>query len=193
MNYVTVDLNENIQFDRAKFLEVVHYICAKIPVEELGRRRLHRALYLADMLHFTTGGQPLTGEDYQKQPFGPCARHLTWALATLQGSGAIEVKERMYFGFPKEDYVSRRDPDLTRLTAEELRLIDDVMDFVRGRCARELSELKTGEAWEILALGDRIPYYSAFYFYPVGLSDEDLAWGEAEARRIVAERGRQEG
>jgi hypothetical protein len=193
MNYVTLDLSEQIQFDRSKFLDVVHYICAKIPVEELGRARLHRALYLADMLRFTASGQPLTGEDYQKQPFGPSARHLPWALDTLQDGGALAVTGRTYFGFPKEDFVSRRDPDLTRLTVEELRLIDDVTDFVRGRSAREISELTHGAAWEMLAVGDRIPYFTAFYFYPVAVSDEDVAWGEAEARRIVAERDGQEG
>jgi hypothetical protein len=95
MNYVSVDLNEQIQFDRAKFLDVVHYVCAKTPVEELGRVRLHRILYLADMLHFTASGRPLTGADYQKQPFGPAARHLAWALETLQDNGSLDVRQRI--------------------------------------------------------------------------------------------------
>jgi hypothetical protein len=37
-----------------------------------------------------------------------------------------------------------------------------------------------------------MPYFTAFYFYPIALSEEDVAWAEAEARRIVAERDRQE-
>jgi hypothetical protein len=193
MNYVALNLNEEIQFDRAKLLDVAHYVCAKIPVEELGRIRLHRILYLADMLYFAASGRPLTGEDYQKQPFGPAARHLGWALQTLQGNGALEIRQRMYFGFPKEDFISRRDPELTRLTVEELRLIDDVADFVRGTSAREISELTPSAALESLAVGDRIPYFTAFYFYPVAVSDEDVAWGKAEARRILSERDRQEG
>src|SRR6266849_9373459 len=71
MNYVTVDVDEQIQFDRAKLLDVVHYVCAKVPVPELGRVKLHKNLYFADMLHFAATGRPLTGVEYQKQPFGP--------------------------------------------------------------------------------------------------------------------------
>jgi hypothetical protein len=193
MNFVTVDLNEQIQFDRAKLLDVVHYVCAKIPVEELGRYRLHKILYLSDMLHFTATGRPLTGVEYQKQPFGPMARDLTWALRNLKDNGSLDIKHRDYFGFPKDDFISLRPPDLSRLTAEERRLIDDVADFARGRSAREISELSHNAAWEMLAIGDRIPYFTAFYFYPVAITDEDMEWGEEMARKIVADRDGQKG
>ena len=82
MNFAVVSLDEDIQFDRRKLLSVVHCICATGPVEELGRVKLHKILYFADMLHYAARGQPLTGVEYQKQPFGPAARHLTWALQT---------------------------------------------------------------------------------------------------------------
>jgi|SRR5712691_447185 len=195
MNFVTVDvnLNEQIQFDRAKLLDVVHYVCAKVPVAELGRTRLHNILYLADMLHFVATGRPLTGEDYQKQPFGPMARHLAWALHTLKDNGSVDVRRRDYFGFPKDDFIALRPADLSRLTADERRLIDDVVDFACGRSAREISELSHDAAWEIMAIGDRIPYFTAYYFYPVAITDEDVAWGEELARKIIAERDGQKG
>jgi uncharacterized phage-associated protein len=191
MNYVTVDLNEQIQFDRAKLLDVVHYICAKIPVEELGRVRLHKILYLADMLHFAATGRPLTGVEYQKQPFGPMARDLAWALRRLEDNGSLSIRHRDYFGFPKDDFIALRPPDLSRLTTDERRLIDDAADFACGRSAREISELSHNAPWETVAIGERIPYFTAFYFYPVAITDEDMAWGEELARKIVAERDRQ--
>ena len=40
MNFVTIDIDERIQFDRAKLLDVIHYVCAKVPTAELGRIKL---------------------------------------------------------------------------------------------------------------------------------------------------------
>jgi uncharacterized phage-associated protein len=188
MNFVTIDIDERIQFDRAKLLDVIHYVCAKVPTAELGRVKLHKVLYYADMLHFAASGRPLTGVEYQKQPFGPVARHLSWAVRALAEDGRMDVKRRDYFGFPKYDFVTLRAPDTSRLSQRELQLLDDVVDFVCARSAREISELSHNAAWESVAVGERIPYYTAFDLQPVEISDEDVEWGASEARRILAER-----
>jgi hypothetical protein len=188
MNFVTIDLDERIQFDRAKLLDVIHYVCAKVPTAELGRIKLHKALYFADMLNFAATGRPLTGVEYQKQAFGPVARHLSWAVRTLAEAGRLEVRRRNYFGFPKDDFVSLKAPDMSRLSSNEVQLIDDVTDFVCARSAREISELSHNAAWESVAIGERIPYYTAFDLQPVEITDEDVEWGASEARRILAER-----
>ena len=188
MNFVTIDLDERIQFDRAKLLDVIHYVCAKVPTAELGRIKLHKVLYFADMLNFAATGRPLTGVEYQKQAFGPVARHLSWAVRTLAEAGRLEVRRRNYFGFPKDDFVSLKAPDMSRLSSNEVQLIDDVTDFVCARSAREISELSHNAAWESVAIGERIPYYTAFDLQPVEITDEDVEWGASEARRILAER-----
>ena len=61
----------SVQFDREKFLEAVHYICTHCDPRELGRVKLHKILYFADMLHYVGYGRPLTGEEYQKQNSAP--------------------------------------------------------------------------------------------------------------------------
>jgi hypothetical protein len=188
MNYITADVDEHLQFDRNKLLDVVHYVCAKVPVGALGRVRLHRILYLADMLHFVATNRPLTGTEYQRQPFGPYARHLNWALRALQEKGLIEVKRRDYFGFPKHDFLASRTVDSSRLSADETRLIDAVVDLVCNGEAGELSELSPDAACDMVATGERIPYFTAFHLYPVAVTDEDVAWGEAEARKVLAGR-----
>jgi hypothetical protein len=133
----------------------------------------------------------LTGVEYQKQAFGPIARHLSWAVRTLVDTGRMEVRRRDYFGFPKYDFVALKAPDTSRLSSRELELIDDVTDFVCARSAREISELSHNAAWESVAVGERIPYYTAFDLQPVEVTDEDVEWGASEARRILAERNGQ--
>jgi Antitoxin SocA-like, Panacea domain len=188
MNFVTVDLNESVQFDRAKLLDVVHYVCAKVPQRELGRVKLHKILYLSDMLHFAATGRPLTGVDYQKQSFGPAARQLTWALRALKDNGTLRVERRDYFGFPKLDFIVLRPVDPSRLSDDDRRLIDDVAEFACGRAAGEISDLQQDAAWESVAIGARIPYFTAFMLQPMEITEEDIAWGASEARRILAER-----
>jgi uncharacterized phage-associated protein len=188
MNFAAVSLDEDIQFDRSKLLSVVHYICATVPVEELGRVKLHKILYFADMLHYAARGQPLTGVEYQKQPFGPAARHLKWALQTLEDRGQLTVSRRDYFGFPKDDFLSLREPDPESLTGYERELLGEVADFVRLRSARQISEFSHNDAWSAVSMGERIPYYTAYSLCPVALDENDLAWGELEARKVVAHR-----
>ena len=69
-----------------------------------------------------------------------------------------------------------------------MRLLDDVIHLVCDGRAREMSELKPDAAWQSLAIGERIPYLSSFQLYPVPVTDEDVAWAEEEARKILAKR-----
>ena len=89
------------QFHREKFKDVVHYIVARTNPDELGRVKLHKTLYFADMLWFIDKGVALTGAEYRKQPMGPCASRLTWALNALELEGRIKQAREWYYGYEK--------------------------------------------------------------------------------------------
>lgn len=173
-------------FDRDKFKFVVHYICARCRPEELGNVKLHKILYFADMINFMSTGRPLTGVEYQKQQFGPTARHLSWALKELSAEGKLKIDRRDYFGFPKTDYITLKMPDSKILSNEEAQILHDTIDFVCAHSAREISELSHMAPWEAVQLGDVIPYHSAYGMVPAEVTDADVARGVAEARRIRA-------
>lgn len=176
---------EHVQFDREKFLCAVHYICARCEPRELGKVKLHKALYFADMLHFLHTGRPLTGVEYQKQQFGPVARHLGWATGELAKRNLLKVDSRLHYGFPKTDFISLVEPDTSCLSEDATAIIDDVLEFVRGVSAREISELSHNEVWQKTDVGEAIPYFTAFGLVPTEVTDEDVAWGEAEARELL--------
>lgn len=178
--------DSDVQFDRAKFLDVVHYICARCQPTELGRVKLHKILYFADMINFVATGMPLTGAEYQKQAFGPVAIHLQGALRQLEAADRVEIRIRDYFGYRKHDFVARLEPDLARLAEHERQLIDDVTDFVCARSAREISEFSHNAVWQLAEIGERLPYPTAFNILPAEITDKDVEWGENEARRLVA-------
>ena len=114
-------MQEHFQFDRQRFKDVVHYVVhyvgSHLGPEALGRTKLHRVLYFADMLHYLDVGTPLTGADYRRQRFGPAARRLTWALKTLEAEGRVSVATSNYYGYAKSEYRALAKPATDRLSS----------------------------------------------------------------------------
>lgn len=171
-------------FDRAKFKDVVHFVCANTQADELGNVKLHKILYFADMLAYLSSGDPLTGVEYQKQQFGPVARHLSWALNQLCTEGKIRIEKRDYFGFQKSDYFSLIEPSREKIGNQGVRLLLDVIDFVCARSAREISELSHDVAWHAARLGETIPYYAAIGLLPSRMTEADMSAAIVEAKRL---------
>lgn len=192
LKYIMVEaLREpNVSFDRQKFLAVVHWICHHFRErpEQLGRTKLHKILYFADMLCFIESGTALTGVEYVKQPFGPTARYLGWALRELSDADQIEIKTSDYFGLRKYDFLSKAEPRSNILSEHEKALLGEVCDFVSGHTAKEIAELSHAEPWIHVAYGEPIPYGAAYRLIADRRtpSPDDISWG----RRAVAEVGR---
>lgn len=177
------------QFDREKFKDAVHYIVEHTRPEELGRVKLHKTLYFADMMWFIAKGVALTGAEYRKQPMGPCASHLTWALNVLEAEGRIRQSREWYFGYEKHRFASLKPAPLGRLDREALVLLDDTIDFVcRNNTAQTISELSHTRAWESIDMGDVMPYHSAINILPNEIDADTMTWAVEEAARLAATR-----
>lgn len=173
------------RLDREKLIEVVHYICANCSPEELGNVKLHKILYFSDMLHFLSTGAPLTGVEYQKQQFGPTARHLSWAVDKLAAEGKLRLERRDYFGLSKTDYIALQQPRAGALSNHAVQILNDVIAFVCSRSAKEISELSHDAAWRAAEIGEVIPYHAALGLLPCAISDSDVAAAISEAHRVA--------
>ncbi|MBU6379552.1 MAG: DUF4065 domain-containing protein [Gammaproteobacteria bacterium] len=180
---MTVASNSLATFNRQKMLDVVHYIVANCTPEELGNVKLHKVLYFADMLHFVHTGRPLTGVEYLKQKFGPCARHLNSVVSSLSKNNKIKVSRRDYFGFTKIDYISIAAPP-NKLDNVEIAIIDACMNYVCQRTAKEISELSHNAAWELVKFGEVIPYETAYWLQHVEVTQEDVNEAVEQLRAI---------
>ena len=109
-----------MQFDRAKLKTVILYICSKCEPSQLGVVKLHKALYLADMLVYAYVGAPITGATYRKRALGPTCDQLLAVLRELSKEGVLEIREVEYFGYRKKEYVSLAKPETERLSPAEL-------------------------------------------------------------------------
>lgn len=179
---------QQFQLDREKLKEAVCLIASHCPPEELGNVKLHKILYFADMMFFLHEGRPITGVDYMKQKFGPVARHLTVSVAELVAEGALRVEEQEYFGMYKKNYIPTKEYKANRLSEEEVELLREVSDFVRGKSAKEISEISHNAVWEAAELGEVLPYFTALRLVPTEVNDSDREWAADSARKYAAQR-----
>ncbi len=182
-------MQEPFQIDHEKFKDVVHlaihHAVATHGQEALGNTKLHKIVYYADMLHYLGVGEPLTGADYQRQRFGPTARHLSWALQELVKEGRISVGHTNYYGYAKTEYAALMNPTSNRINPDEAGLITHVADFVCAHTVSEISEFSHDEVWSSVPMGQRIPYYAAFAMFPSEVTEKDIAEATEEAREIA--------
>lgn len=177
------------QFDRQKFKALIHYVISRCPPESVGRTKLNKAGFYADMLSYLQLGRPMTGERYVKQSHGPVATHLHSTLRELILEGSLEETLVPYFGFAKYQYNSKRSPDLSRLSTEEKALIDEVADFVcMSNTAKSISEFSHTETWRAAHDGEELPYFAATELVDAEVDEADFTWADEELRRREIER-----
>ena len=181
-----------IQFNRAKFMELVLYICAVVDPQRLGAVKLNKVLYFADMIWFAMTGYPMTGAVYRKRPNGPTTDAVLWALKELRQSGSIQIDEANYYGYRKKVYIANVSPDKSQFSDTELSLVDDIIQFVcYNNTAKTISEFSHNRAWEMAGFGDEIEYHTAFALFPVVVSEDTVEWALSVAHEIEAERSKQ--
>jgi hypothetical protein len=76
----------------------------------------------------------------------------------------LECVQSKYFNFPQRKYLPHRASNLSQLTAEELQLIDDVLNKLSNMTAAEISGYSHGDVpWITTPNGEKIDYESVFY------------------------------
>ena len=174
-----------VQFDYLKFRDVVHVIAERCPIDQLGRVKLHKTLYFADMFTYVATGAALTGAVYRKQPRGPMAAPLGRALSDLVSGGALVVERSNYFGFEKDSFRVLKPADRSRLSDQELALLDEIIDFTcRDNSAKTISEISHTPAWDAVAPGEIMQYRMAHLMFATDDLDDASVWAAEEEQKI---------
>lgn len=165
-----------------KLKELILYVSDKCEGEDdFGSTKLNKILFYADFTTYARTGKAITGEEYQKLDHGPAPRRLIPAIEALKAAEHLAEKTRSYFGFPQRWFVALRDPDLSEFTAQEVAIVDEVIDCLRGKNAATVSQMShTFVGWKLAAIGDTIPYHT------VWLSDREPSEADLEYGAVVA-------
>lgn len=151
-----------------KFREVLLYILNKVGAKpNVGETVLYKLLYFVDFDYYEQYEEQLVGATYKKNKFGPTPLEFRRVAERMIKSGDLQKLPDRYFNYPQTKYLPLRRPDLTRLGAAEIAVIDRVLDRLSDMTAAQISEYSHHDVpWLSTEEGGIIPYETVFYRTP---------------------------
>jgi uncharacterized phage-associated protein len=174
-------------FNEQKFRELLLYVARRCEHHAFfSSTTLNKILFYADFTAYWKLGHPITGADYDGWQFGPVPRQRAEVQGRLETRGEAALAKRV----GQERLIALREPDLGAFSAEEIAIVDEVIDRLAHHSAEEVSDMSHGflgwkAAWRKYELtGQRaiIPYSAAFVDNP-RLDEFDHARGLALAEK----------
>lgn len=160
-----------MEFRKDAMRELVLYISrAQRDDMTFGRVKLAKLLYYSDNEAFVRLGEPITGANYQKLPEGPAAREFVPLREEMLLNGDAEEVRFVWPSGLVSLRLQGRDPDESVFTAEQLKVIDSVVDRFTGVSGTAISKASHEEiGWRVAADSGTIPYQA--YFLAPALTD----------------------
>jgi len=147
-----------------KFKEVLLYILNKVGSKpNIGETVLYKILYFIDFDYYEKNEEQLIGAAYVKNRYGPTPVEFKKVVEQMINNDMIKVKSK-YFDYPQTKYLPLRRPDLSKLKASEIAVIDDVLNKLSDMNAKQISEYSHNDVpWLTTEEGGIIEYESVFY------------------------------
>jgi transcriptional regulator with XRE-family HTH domain len=151
-----------------KFKEVLLYILNKVGSKpNIGETVIYKLLYFIDFDFYEKYEEQLIGATYMKNQYGPTPIEFAKIIDLMIKKGEIEKVKSDYFNYPQTKYLPRNKPDLTKLKANEIEVIDDVLNRLSDMNASQISDYSHGDVpWLTTNEGEVIEYESVFYRTP---------------------------
>ncbi len=151
-----------------KFKEVLLYILNKVGAKEnIGETVIYKLLYFIDFDFYEKYEEQLVGATYIKNKYGPTPVEFVKIVEKMIDGKEIEKVKSEYFSFPQTKYLPRRKPDLTKLKANEIEVIEDVLNRLSDMNASQISAYSHNDVpWMTTQDGEAIEYESVFYRTP---------------------------
>ena len=163
-----------MKYNKKKSLEVLHYLIEKVGSRaNVGKTVLYKLLYFSDFGFFELYEKYLIGETYKKYEHGPVPCHFDDVVKELEETKKIKSVKSKFFGYGQHKYISLKEPELNSLSAQELRVIDRVIERFGDLSASKISDLSHKDIpWEATEDNEIIDYKLVFYREP------ELSFGE---------------
>ena len=148
-----------------KFKEVFLYILNKVGSKpNIGETVIYKLLYFIDFNFYEKYEEQLIGAAYLKNRFGPTPVEFKKIVDRMIEAKEITKVENKHFQYPQKKYLPLRKPDLSKIKANELEVIDTVLARLSDMNATEISNYSHGDVpWLTTEDGKIIEYESVFY------------------------------
>ena len=151
-----------------KFKEVLLYILNKVGSKpNIGETVIYKLLYFIDFDFYEKYEEQLIGATYIKNRYGPTPIEFKKVVDKMIEAGEIIRVESTYFEYPQTKYLPLRKPDLSKLKAHEIEIIDEVLNRLSDMNASQISEYSHNDVpWLTTEDQERIEYEAVFYRTP---------------------------
>jgi transcriptional regulator with XRE-family HTH domain len=162
-----------------KFREVLLYILNKVGSKpHIGETVIYKLLYFIDFNYYEKYEEQLIGATYIKNRYGPTPVEFKKIVDRMMKDRELMRVDRDYFKYPQTKYLPLREPDLSTLTANEVKVIDDVLNKLSDMNASQISSYSHNDVpWQAAENRQPMEYESVFYRTPAYSvrDDEDIS------------------
>lgn len=148
-----------------KFKEVLLYILSKVGAKpNVGETVIYKLLYFIDFDFYEKYEEQLMGATYIKNTFGPTPIEFKKIVDQMISKKELVLAKDKYFLKDQKKYLPVREPDLSVLSAIEIKTIDDVLHRLGNMNATAISEYSHKDVpWMVTNLKEVIEYETVFY------------------------------
>lgn len=163
-----------------KFKEVFLYILNKVGSKpNIGETVIYKLLYFIDFDFYEKYEEQLIGATYIKNHYGPTPIEFKKIVEKMTDNKEIIRVATDYFKYPQTKYLPLKKPDLSKLKANEIEVIDEVLNRLSDMNASQISDYSHNDVpWLTTESGKVIEYESVFYRtlpYSVREYNEDIS------------------
>jgi len=162
----TVGIRINVpQKNVKKFKEVLLYILERVGSKpNIGETVIYKLLYFMDFNFYEKYEEQLIGATYTKNKYGPTPNEFLKIVEKMIENEEIEKIKSKHYEYPQTKYIPIKEANLSIFNANEIRVIDDVLNKLSDMNATQISEYSHGDVpWITTEDGQIIDYESVFY------------------------------
>lgn len=166
---------KNLEKFKGIFLYLLNRVGSK---PNIGETVIYKLLYFMDFDFYEKYEEQLIGATYIKNHYGPTPIEFKKIVKKMIDNKEIIKVATDYFKYPQTKYLPLRKPDLSKLKANEIKVIDEVLNRLSEMNAAQISDYSHNDVpWLTTKDGKIIEYESVFYRtppYSVREYDEDI-------------------
>jgi hypothetical protein len=153
-----------MRHDDAKLRELILYIAERSAGDAFfGAVKLNKILFYSDFWAYGHFGTSITGSVYFRLPHGPAPRRLLPVKEAMLRDGDIEEVPVQRYVYTQKRIQAKRLANLDAFTAEQIALVEEVLEALRSHTALTASELSHDFiGWRLVEDGEEIPYEAVF-------------------------------
>ncbi|HWW02152.1 MAG TPA: Panacea domain-containing protein [Candidatus Acidoferrum sp.] len=180
-----------------KLKELILYVSTQsVDDTWFGAVKLNKILFYADFLSYLKRGESITGQEYFALREGPAPKRMLPITDKMISDGEFAY-QLLDVGMPhrQKKPIALRPPDLKKLRAEDIAIVNEVIDKLRGMNGTQTSEMSHRFAGYVAAFAQgektKIPYSTVRFdtkeFWGIEtppLSQKLISYGKQLAKKL---------